>query len=174
MLLPVTPWSRDCGIKADQPSTIRNRLFSHFLKLTPEHIYLASCSAGQAWSSIGLNKVATERDVEPVALLTFGNEISQVLSIRSIVPGLRDHIDEQVPSPGLSHLCQSARDRLLLFCALPVPIDVAACSRQVEPQWPASCPFALQARKPEFLRGHSVSPVTIAFAAVMASERAAA
>jgi hypothetical protein len=70
LLLPVTPWSRDCGIKADQPSTIRNRLFSHFLNLTPEHIHLASCSAGRAWNSIGLNKVATERDVEPVALLT--------------------------------------------------------------------------------------------------------
>ena len=54
--------------------------------------------------------------MEPVALLTFGNEISQVLSIRSIVPGLCDHIDEEIPRSRLSHLRQRARDRLLLFC----------------------------------------------------------
>jgi len=77
LLLPVTPWSRDCGIKADQPSTIRNRLFNHFLELSSEHS----------------SAVAIKRDMEPVAFLAFDNEfvgLSNVSGARRISPGLGD------------------------------------------------------------------------------------
>jgi len=56
--------------------------------------------------TIGVNKIATQRDVKPVALLTFDDEfvrLSNVGRVRRVSPGLRDHVDEQVPRPRLSY-----------------------------------------------------------------------
>ena len=48
-------------------------LLNHFLELRTEHINLTPHSV-DARSSIGMNEVATERDLKPVALLTVDNE----------------------------------------------------------------------------------------------------
>src|SRR5438046_10119873 len=65
------------------------RLLNHFLELRAEHI---DSSAHQ---------VATERDVEPVALLAFNDEVAraQIWRIWFISSGLCNHIDKQVPAP---------------------------------------------------------------------------
>jgi hypothetical protein len=70
-----------------------------------------------------VNKIAAKRNVKPVALLTFDDKVTtrKILGVWFIFSSLRDHIDKQVPSPSLSYLRESTRDRLLLFCG---PIEV--------------------------------------------------
>jgi hypothetical protein len=90
----------------DQLSTIVYQLsalrsLNHFFKPRAEHIH----------ASIVV-KIATKRDVEPVALLAFDIEfggLSNVGRVRRISASLGDDIYKEVPSPGLSHLYQRAR-----------------------------------------------------------------
>src|ERR687892_199287 len=104
-------------MKEDQPSTIGHQLFNHFLKLCAENIHLTVRCARLAGYSIGPNKVATERDVKPVAFLTFDDKVTprQIWRVGLISSSLSNNVDKEVPSPGLSYLCEGARDRLLLF-----------------------------------------------------------
>jgi hypothetical protein len=51
-------------------------LLNHFLQLRAQHVHLTSCVARQTGGTIGVNKIATERNVEPVALFAFDGEFA--------------------------------------------------------------------------------------------------
>jgi len=75
--------------KVDQLSTLNLlQLLNHFFKLCAKHIH----------ASIVV-KVATKRDVKPIALLAFDDKLvglSEGRGIRRIPPCLRDNIDQQI------------------------------------------------------------------------------
>ena len=50
-------------------------LLNHFLKLRAEHVHLTSCVARQARGTIGVNKITAQRDVKPVSLFAFDDEL---------------------------------------------------------------------------------------------------
>src|ERR1700730_16664419 len=97
--------------KVDQLSTLSLLpLLNHFFKLSPEHTDLTS-RAGTARGAIEVNKVATKRDVQPVAFFAFDDKfvgLSDVSGIRGISPCLHDYIDHQVPSSRLTCFSQCA------------------------------------------------------------------
>src|SRR5439155_14115168 len=85
----------------------RNRLLNYFFQLAAEHVHGATGTYA--------DRVATECDMQPVAFLAFDNKLGQVGFSRRALTGLRDDIDEEVPSPRLSHLSQHAPDCFFLF-----------------------------------------------------------
>ena len=77
---------------------------NHFLKLRTKHVHLSA------------DQIAAKRNVKPVSLLAFNNEFVRIGNISGawhVAPGLRDHIDEQIPSPRL-YLSLKAPARSLL------------------------------------------------------------
>src|SRR5438094_512553 len=85
------------------------RSFNHFLKLRPEHIDCSlrlgtATATGEIRRSIRANKVATERDVKPVALLAFDDKVtpSKIQRAGFVFSSLSNHVDKQVPRACLS------------------------------------------------------------------------
>jgi hypothetical protein len=76
--LPGEPVDR--AVRVYQLSTINcqpspTRLFGYFFKLRAEHVHVTAQSV-IARGSIRMNKIATERDVKPVSLLTFDHKVA--------------------------------------------------------------------------------------------------
>src|SRR5438067_8223769 len=62
--------------------------------------------------------ITIKRDMQPISFLALDNKfsrVSKVVSPRRKLPGLRDHINHQIPGSSLAYLCQRPRDHLLCF-----------------------------------------------------------
>src|SRR5580704_2171311 len=83
------------------------RLLEYFFKLCSEHVH----------ASIGI-KIPAKRNVKPVSFLALHGEFvcfRNGSGVRRVSPGLRNKIDEEVPSTSLSYLSRCPRDGLLLL-----------------------------------------------------------
>jgi hypothetical protein len=77
--LPVT---RKVAAATEGGSTLP--LLNHFLQLRAQHVHLTPRLTRQTGGTICVNKIATQRDVKPVALLAFDGEFVGLIDVRGI------------------------------------------------------------------------------------------